>query len=628
MINVQNVTVIYGERALFDGVSFSIQERDRVGLVGKNGAGKSTMMKIIAREENPHGGDVTKPSSATVGYLHQDMALPKGKTVMDETLTAFEEVRALEARIAEITTELETRTDYESDAYTELLHEFSDTNERFDYLGGHTMRADVEKILAGLGFKPTDMDRLTDEFSGGWQMRIELAKMLLRKPDFLLLDEPTNHLDIESILWLEEFLKFYSGAVVLISHDKTFLDNITKRTIEIELGNVYDYKANYSKYLEQRSERREQQLNAFNNQQTQLAQMQRNIDRFRAKANKASFAQSLIKQMDKIDRIELDDVDSSEMKLRFPPAPRSGEVTVEGDKVVKHYDKLQVLNGVDLVLDRGERIAFVGQNGQGKTTLAKILCGIENATAGAVKLGHNVHLGYYAQNQAEKLPMNKTLLEIMEMNCPWEMRTQLRNILGSFMFGGSDVDKKASVLSGGERARLAMAVLLLNPINLLVLDEPTNHLDIRSKEVLKRSLMKYDGTLIVVSHDRDFLGGLTDRTIEFRDGQIYNHLGDVNAFLEKRKLEDMRTLSKRSSDNSKAKAAPSVNEQNEIAKKVELAERKINLLEMDIKDLENKMSVTGFYESKHAEQIMQKYANKKNEHAAMMKEWEMAIEML
>lgn len=639
MINVQNVSVFYGERALFDGVSFSITERDRIGLVGKNGAGKSTMMKIIAKIEQPHAGDVAKASGSTVGYLHQDMALPKGKTVIDEALTAFEEVKRLEDKLASIERELETRTDYETDSYSDLLQDYAETTDRYNVLGGHSMRADAEKILAGLGFQPSDMDRLTDEFSGGWQMRIELAKMLLRKPDFLLLDEPTNHLDIESIIWLEEFLKTYSGAVVLISHDKTFLDNITKRTIEIELGSVYDYKASYSRYVEMRKERREIQLSAFQNQQEKLSQMQRNIDRFKAKATKTSFAQSLMKQMDKIERVEVDEEDNSSMKLRFPPCPRSGDIVVEGKNVEKTYSKLLVLNSVDIQLDRGDRVAFVGQNGQGKTTLAKIIAQAENATNGILKIGHNVHIGYYAQNQAENLPMNKTLLECMEMNCPWEMRTQLRNILGSFLFSGDDVDKKVSVLSGGERARLAMACLLLHPINLLILDEPTNHLDIRSKEILKKAVTDFDGTLIVVSHDRDFLTGLTDRTLEFRDKKLHEYMGDVQYFLGKRKMDDMREVGRKMlvtnaekaekmAEKAAQKAKLSEDERKNAERKAKNAENKVAQLEKELKQIEIEMGKDGFYESKNAAQTLAKYNTKKADITAAETEWEEAMALL
>ncbi len=542
MITVANVFVKYGDRILLDKINLVIQNNDKVGLVGRNGAGKSTILKIIAGEIRPDEGSIARSKDRTLGFLHQEMFLPKGKTVIQEALTAFEEAIAIEKRIEAVNREMSMRTDYQSDAYTRLIEEFTELNDRFSILGGATMRAEAERVLKGLGFRDTDMDRLTDEFSGGWQMRIELAKLLLQKPDYLLLDEPTNHLDIESIIWLEEFLKTYPGAVIVISHDKQFLNAVTRRTIEIELGKIFDYKAAYTKFMQLRKERRELQQAAFNNQQKVIAQKERTITRFMAKASKTKMAQSMQKQLDKMERVEIDSEDTSSINLRFPPAPRSGQIVVEGKNIKKQYGALKVLEGVDLKLDRSDRVAFVGQNGQGKTTLAKILVGVEPSTEGEIKLGHNVSLGYYAQNQSATLQPNLTLLQTMENASPPEMRTRLRKILGAFLFSGEDVDKKVSVLSGGERARLALACMLLKPFNLLVLDEPTNHLDIISKDVLKQSLMEYEGTLIVVSHDRDFLEGLTTRTIEFRDKKLYEHIGDVNAFLEKRKMDNMRQV--------------------------------------------------------------------------------------
>ncbi|HKK78341.1 MAG TPA: ABC-F family ATP-binding cassette domain-containing protein, partial [Phaeodactylibacter sp.] len=476
MINANNIFVKYGDRLLLDHINLVIAERDKVGLVGRNGAGKSTLLKIIAGHMSPHDGKVVLPSSSTLGFLHQEMNLPKGKTVMNETLTAFDEVRKLEKRIAEMNEEMATRSDYESDSYTQLLEEFSEANERFQLLGGQTMEADAERVLTGLGFKPSDMDRLTDEFSGGWQMRIELAKMLLQRPDYLLLDEPTNHLDIESIIWLERFLRDYQGAVIVISHDKEFLNNVTNRTVEVELGKVFDYKAPYKDFVTLREERREKQRQAYENQQRVIAEKERTINRFMAKANKTKMAQSMQKQLDKMERIEVDDADTAAMHLRFPPAPRSGQVVMEAKDLTKKYGELLVLKEVDLKLDRGDRVAFVGQNGQGKTTLAKIIVNNLTLTEGELKLGHNVQIGYYAQNQSDSLHAKLTVLETMEAEAPAELRTQVRNILGAFMFSGEDVEKKVSVLSGGERARLALACLLLHPFNLLVLDEPTNHL--------------------------------------------------------------------------------------------------------------------------------------------------------
>lgn len=636
MISVSNVSVFYGERALFDNINLVIGERDRVGLTGRNGAGKSTMMKIMAGQITPNGGgNVSRPNNTTIGYLHQDMSTPKGKTVIDEALTAFDEVKTLEKRIEELNLELSERTDYESDAYMDLIHEVSDATERFHILGGDTAQADAERILRGLGFQSKDLSRMTDEFSGGWQMRIELAKMLLQRPNYLLLDEPTNHLDIESILWLENFLEDYPGAVVVISHDKQFLDNITKRTIEIELGKVYDYKASYSRYVEMRAERRELLKNAYDNQQKLISQRERTINRFMAKATKTSMAQSMQKQLDKIERIELDEEDVAAMNIKFPPAPRSGQIVVEADNLSKSYGDINVLEKIHLKLDRGDRVAFVGQNGQGKSTLAKILIGEVEATEGVVQLGHNVQVGYYAQNQAEAMYPTMTLYETMEMHSPPEMRTRLRAILGAFMFSGEDADKKVSVLSGGERARLALACLLLKPFNLLLLDEPTNHLDMVSKEVLKEALMHYDGTLIVVSHDRDFLKGLTNRTIEFRDKKLYEYLGDVNYFLEKRQLENMRevemkTVVSNNLGDYKTTTAPKngingeVKDKKKIERTIQNSEKRISELEKQIALVEKDMAKDDFYQNKDSQKILDKYSNLKKELDIEIEKWEMA----
>jgi ATP-binding cassette, subfamily F, member 3 len=636
MISVNNVNVNFGERQLLDNVNFTIGERDRIGLVGRNGAGKSTLMKIIADYSKPNGGGtIAKPNEATIGFLHQDMTLPKGKTVMQEALSAFDEVRNLEMRIEQLNHELGERTDYETDSYMDLIHEVSDASERFHLLGGETAQADAERILKGLGFKSKDMDRPTEEFSGGWQMRVELAKMLLQRPDYLLLDEPTNHLDIESIIWLERFLVDYSGAVVLISHDKQFLDNITKRTIEVEMGKLYDYKANYSKYVEMRAERRGLLQNAYDNQQKMIAQREKTINRFMAKATKTSMAQSMQKQLDKVDRIELDDENVKAMNIKFATAPRSGQVVVEATSLSKDYGSLKVLEKVGLKLDRGERVAFVGQNGQGKSTLAKILIGEVDYTEGGYQLGHNVQVGYYAQNQAEALYPTMTLLETMEMHTPPEMRTRLRSILGAFMFTGEDQEKKVSVLSGGERARLALACLLLRPFNLLLLDEPTNHLDMISKEVLKDALMQYDGTLIVVSHDREFLEGLADRTIEFRDKKLYEYLGDINYFLEKRELDNMRDVELKDKLTAPASITPSVKSQNgasnktdsdrkRIERTIQNSEKRISDLEKQIAEVEKTMSADSFYASSDAQKTLARHTDLKKQLETEMENWEMA----
>jgi ATP-binding cassette, subfamily F, member 3 len=628
MLNATNINVQYGDRILLNNVNVVIGERDKVGLVGRNGAGKSTLMKILSGYENPQQGQIARPGSSTIGYLHQDMMLPKGKTVMEESLTAFEELKKMEQELQRVEREVGERTDYESDSYMDLLEELANLSDRFAYMDGDTMQAQAEKVLSGLGFLSKDMHRLTDEFSGGWQMRIELAKMLLQKPDFIFLDEPTNHLDIESIIWLEMFLKDYVGAVVVISHDKEFLNNITTRTVEIELGKIHDYKANYSKYIEMRKERRELVQNAFDNQQRLIAQKERTIDRFKAKANKASMAQSMMKQLDKLERVELDEEDIAAMKIRFPEPPRSGQVPVEAKDLTKSYGDTHVLNGVDFKMDRGDRVAFVGQNGQGKTTLAKILVDAENATGGVLTLGHNVALGYYAQNQAESLQREFTVLQTVEQISPPEMRTKLRNVLGCFMFSGGDVDKKVSVLSGGERARLALACLLLRPINLLVLDEPTNHLDMISKDVLKQAIMDYDGSLIIVSHDRDFLSGLTDKTYEFRDKKIYEYLGDVNYFLGKRDLDNMRSVELSDKKTTvKATSTPVSNnfEDKTNQKKVQSVEKKVQDLEKQITQLEKTMGEDGFYNRPEANKKMEEYKNLKMSLEIAMEEWEEAM---
>ncbi len=631
MIVLADISVKYGERVLLDSVNLVIGIRDKVGLVGRNGAGKSTTMKIIAGDVRPDEGKVSRPSSSTLGFLHQEMNIPKGKTVLDEALTAFAETKALEHRIEEMHKEMETRTDYESADYERLLEEYSLASDRFTILGGTAMEAEAERVLKGLGFKSSDLQRLTDEFSGGWQMRVELAKMLLQRPDYLLLDEPTNHLDIESIIWLEGFLKTYTGAVIIISHDKQFLDNTTERTIEIELGKAFDYKAPYSKYVAMRAERLEKQLSAYENQQRNIAQKERTIARFMAKASKTSMAQSMQKQLNKIDRIEIDDSDTAVMNLRFPPAPRSGQVVVEALDLEKRYGNLTVLDKVYFKLDRGDRVAFVGQNGQGKTTLAKIIVNEIAATGGQVIMGHNAQIGYYAQNQSETLQSNLTLLETMENFSPPEMRTKLRSILGAFLFSGEDVDKKVSVLSGGERARLALACMLLRPFNLLVLDEPTNHLDMLSKDVLKQALADYDGSLIVVSHDREFLSGLTNRTLEFRDRHLYDHIGDVNAFLEKRALNDMRQveLSTGNGASNGNGAGPKREldreERKRLMRNVQNAERRVETLEKEISEMEEKMAEPAVYNAPDYPSFMQRYEQKKKELASAVATWEQAM---
>jgi len=633
MLSLSNIYIQYGDRILLDRVNLVIKPGERVGLVGRNGAGKSTILKIIAGEMSPQEGNVVVPNHFTLGYLHQDMLLPKGKTVIDETMTAFSEMLELEKELHDIGEELGSREDYESEAYNKLIERMSDLTEHLHHLGSATSQADAEKVLRGLGFAPTDMTRLTDEFSGGWQMRIELAKMLLRRPDLLLLDEPTNHLDIESILWLEDWLTDYQGMVVVISHDRRFLDNVTNRTVEIVLGKLHDYKAPYSRYMELSAERREQMSAAYENQQRVIADRERTITRFMAKASKTKMAQSMQKQLDKMERIEIDETDTSAMRIRFPDAPRSGEVVAKAERMTKRYGDVKVLENASFELLRGDRVAFVGQNGQGKTTLAKILIGAENATSGSATLGYNVSIGYYAQNQAETLNPQLTLLQTMEQSCPEDMRTKLRAILGAFLFSGADVDKKVLALSGGERARLALACMLLRPFNLLVLDEPTNHLDMLSKDILKQALAEYNGSVLVVSHDREFLSELTTRTIEFRDGQLYEYLGDVNFFLEKRKLDNMREVEKRSRSGGQSTGDTGVQvlgsaDKKQLERNVQKAEKRIAELEAEVKKMESLMADPEFYNQKDAESRMKQYADLKNTLSGVYSEWETAVEQL
>jgi len=627
MINLSNIYVQYGDRILLNKINLVIGEKDKIGLVGRNGAGKSTLLKIIAGELSPHEGSIARPSASTLGYLHQDMEIPLGKTVLEETLTAFEEVRDLEERLHKINEEMSHRTDYETDSYYKLLEDFSYVNDRFHYLGGDSMQADAERVLKGLGFKPSDMSRLTDEFSGGWKMRVELAKMLLKRPDYLLLDEPTNHLDIESIIWLENFLVGNPGALILISHDREFLNKVTTRTVEVELGTLQDYKASYSDYVLLREDRRDKLKSAFENQQRVIADKERTITRFMAKSSKTKMAQSMQKQLNKLDRIELDETDVSVMNIRFPTAPRSGQVALDVVNLSKSYGSLNILDGIHFRMDRGERISFVGQNGQGKTTLAKIVVNELTLSAGDLILGHNVKIGYYAQNQAETMSGTKTVLETMEDASPPEMRTKIRSILGAFLFSGSDAEKRVSVLSGGERARLALACLLLNPFNLLVLDEPTNHLDMLSKDVLKKALLEYDGTLIVVSHDREFLQGLTEKTLEFRDKKLFEYLGDVNFFLEKRDLQNMREVEKINVPTIEKVQMPLVSneEKRRLQKNMQQSERKIQDLEKDIAKMENEMAVPGYFERPDIKKLTEKYDLLKKQLENAMLLWENAV---
>lgn len=547
MISVDNLTVSFGGWDLFKDISFLINPKDRIGLVGKNGAGKSTMLKVLTGEQPPSSGGVSRNGDCTIGYLPQQMKVADTTTLYAETEAAFGEVIDLEKEIAHLTEQITVRTDYESKEYETLLHRLNDCNDRFQILGGLNREAEIEKTLLGLGFKRSDFTRATSEFSGGWRMRIELAKLLLPRPSLFLLDEPTNHLDIESIEWLESYLKEYNGAVVLISHDRAFLDNVTTRTIEISLGKATDYKVPYSRYVELRNERRQQQMAAYLNQQKMIEQTEDFIERFRYKPTKSNQVQSRIKQLEKIERIEIEEEDLATLNIKFPPAPRSGQVVVEAKEAGKSFGEKHVFSDATFTIERGEKVAFVGRNGEGKTTFARLVIGESEPSRGVVRVGHNVHIGYYAQNQDDLMNGDFTVFDTLDRVAVGDVRTKLRDILGAFLFRGEDIDKKVKVLSGGERARLAMARLMLEPYNLLVLDEPTNHMDMRSKDILKNALQKYNGTVIVVSHDREFLDGLVDKVYEFRDGRVKEHLGGIYDFLRDRQLESMRELDRANS---------------------------------------------------------------------------------
>jgi ATP-binding cassette subfamily F protein 3 len=541
MISVNNLSVWFGGEPLFDHVTFLINEKDKIGLVGRNGAGKSTLLKIIKGIQKPSEGEVVIPDGFTVGYLPQEMETGSARSVFDEAVTAFDEVLHLKTEIDRMEEDLRVRTDYESRSYHQLMKRHHEAYERYSLIGGSTVHVDVEKTLLGLGFDISDFTRPLGEFSSGWQMRVEIAKILLRKPDLILLDEPTNHLDIESIQWLEEFLISYKGAVILVSHDRAFLDNVTRRTIEITQGKIYDYKANYSGYVELREERLESQIATYNNQQRQARQVERFIERFRYKASKASQVQSRIRMLEKMEPVEIDLVDDSAIHFTFPPAPHAGKIVLEAEHLGKQYGEKVVLKDVNFQVIKGDRIAFVGRNGEGKTTLSKIIARLTDHS-GQLKYGHHVVTGYYAQDQSDFLDPDKTVFKTIDDIALGDIRPKIRTILGSFLFSGEDIDKKVKVLSGGEKSRLSIAKLLLTPSNLLVLDEPTNHLDMRSKDILKTALLQFNGTMIVVSHDRDFLQGLTTRVIEFRHRAIREYIGDIYDFLEQRKLRDLSAL--------------------------------------------------------------------------------------
>ncbi|MGJ5643542.1 ATP-binding cassette domain-containing protein [Formosa sp. S-31] len=625
MLNIHNLSISFQGEYLFEEITFKLSQGDRVGLIGKNGAGKSTMLKILSRDLQPDSGQISADKDLKIGFLRQDIDFVLGRTVLEEAYQAFTEIKALEAKMEHINEQLAERTDYESEAYHQLMIDLNDVQHQYEIIGGYNYQGNTERILLGLGFQREDFEKLTDTFSGGWRMRIELAKLLLQDNDILLLDEPTNHLDIESIIWLEGFLKNYSGAVAIVSHDKMFLDNVTNRTIEISLGRIYDYPKPYSKFLVLRKEIREQQLASQKNQQKQIEQTEKLIEKFRAKASKATMAQSLIKKLDKIDRIEVDEDDNSVMTLNFPVSITPGKVVVEAENIVKTYGSKNVLQNISLHVERDSKTAFVGQNGQGKSTLAKIIVG-ELKHEGHLKLGHNVQIGYFAQNQAEYLDGNKTVLDTMIDAANETNRSKVRDILGSFLFRGEEADKYVRVLSGGERNRLALAKLMLQPFNVLVMDEPTNHLDIKSKNVLKEALKRFEGTLLLVSHDRDFLQNLTDKVIEFKDHKIKEYLGDIDFYLEQRNVENLREVEKREviKNEPKTKKTASYEDQKKLKSlnnKLSKIESQINDLEKDIKKLDEDLA------KNHDELIakpdfFEKYNNKKTKLSALMEDWE------
>ena len=631
MISVSNLSVHFTGDYLFSNVSFLIGDRDRIGLVGRNGAGKTTLMRIIAGMQEPESGTVASPSDSSVGYLPQEMATGSRLNVLQEAMTAFEEARHQHHLMDKFSVELAERTDYESEGYSKLIQRLNEATDRFHLLGGQNMQEDAEKVLKGLGFEPVEFERPLSTFSGGWQMRVELAKILLKKPDVILLDEPTNHLDIESIQWLEDFLITYSGSVVLVSHDRAFLDNVTNRTIEIMNARIYDYKAGYSRYVELRAEQMELQKAAFDNQQGQIAQIESFVERFRYKASKARQVQSRIKLLDKMDRVEVDETNSSAIHFLFPPAPSSGRVVVECNNLTKRYGEKLVLSKLDLAIEKGDFVSFVGRNGEGKTTLAKIIIG-ELDHEGVCKLGHNVKIGYYAQNQAELLDPEKTVFETIDDVAVGEIRTKIRNILGSFLFGADAIDKKVKVLSGGEKARLALAKLLLVPVNLLVLDEPTNHLDMVSKDILKNALLRYDGTLIVVSHDRDFLTGLTDKIFEFRNRTIKTWLCDINDFIKARKLANLAQLEARKIELQKSGENLSDKKLNyekrkQLDREIRKQTVKVEKTEQEIESIENEIA---HYDQLLADPETHKDAGKSTrlyqEYQGMKKELELKME--
>ena len=640
MISVNNVTVSFGSYNLLDCINFHISDGDKIGLVGKNGAGKSTLMKLITGQEQPTSGSIEKPSGVRIGYLPQIMEHHRGHTVLEEVLSVFDYLHDMEAELARITAELGEREDYESAEYARLIDRLNELNDRLALESGLSPEAQAQKVLFGLGFKADELGRLTETFSQGWNMRIELAKILLAGPDVLLLDEPTNHLDIESIEWFEDYLKVYRGSVLLVSHDRKFLDNVTTRTVEILLGHVHDYKVPYSQYVELRAERIAQQTAAYENQQRMIEKTEDFINRFRYKPTKSNQVQSRIKALEKLDRIEIDETDSAQMALKFPPAERSGDVVFKGTDLTVGYPQKVVFRGANIEIKRGEKVALIGRNGEGKTTLMRVIMRELDPLEGEARVGHNVHIGYYAQNQEDILDPSETVLGTLDRIAVGDIRTRLRDLLGAFLFKGEDIDKKVSVLSGGERARLGMAKLMLSPYNVLALDEPTNHMDIRSKDVLKQALKSFDGTLIVVSHDRDFLEGLVDKLYEFRDGKVQEHLGGVEDFLRRRKLESLQELERKApqqaapaaqqsvkpakADNSAFKAQSK--EQKKIKNRVDYLEKEIEKDEKRMKAIEAVLAAPG--EKDDIMELTREYLELKRSLDAATEEWTNLMEQL
>ena len=633
MISVQNLSMQFTGEDLFTDINFMIREKDRIGLVGKNGAGKTTLIRLLCGLEQPYKGDVIMSDDVTVGYLPQEKNVKSEKTVLDEAMTAFEEYYEIERQLAKLQDELSNREDYESASYQRLCEKMSHLNERLALMGGHSIEGEAEQILIGLGFEHNDMQRPMKEFSNGWQMRVELAKILLRKPKLLLLDEPTNHLDIESIQWLEGFLKNYYGAIFMVSHDRAFLDHITIRTIEISCGKIYDYKCSYSEFIERREERIDIQKAAFDNQQREIKEIEAFIERFRYKATKAKQVQSRVKQLEKMDVVQIDDQDKSAMHFKFPPAPHSGKVTLELENVSKSYGEKNILNNINLLIPRGEKIAFVGRNGEGKSTLSKIIAGVLDYE-GEVKLGHEVKIGYYAQNQQDMLDPEKTVFETLDDVATGDMRVKVKSLLGAFLFSGEAIEKKVKVLSGGEKARLSLAKMLLFPTNLLILDEPTNHLDMLSKDILKSALIQFDGTLIIVSHDRDFLQGLTNKVYEFRKPNIKEYIGDIYDFLEEKKMKELDDLNKKmklqpvENKVSQSKLDYETKKQNDreikrIEREIKKLEEQIESLEMEIAEMDAVMSSPTDHPNINIDNAWySSYGEKKERLQDLMNQWE------